>query len=386
MKVRIRYFQNYDSYKRLAPENISAQVFYFPTFGLTIQFDENEKDILRNIYQLCLERVCFFDIDYKKNFFSYFGDLNSIRLFSYWLQLHSEKAFNEIHKLLSNFNSTEKFEYKIGNKNFNGKAKYVMGILNITDDSFFDGGKYLSKDKIKERIDELINGGVDIIDIGGESTRPGSDPISAEEELNRILPGVEYALSKNVIVSIDTYKSKVAAKGLEIGAHIINDISGLKFDPEMSDVCSDYKATVILMHIRGTPKTMQHNPYYNDTMAEIFDELRESILIAQEKNINQIFIDPGIGFGKRVFDNFEILNRLEELKFLGYPILIGLSRKSFIGKLLNLEPQERLTGTIVSNSIALLKGASIIRVHDHKEATQTKKLIQAILDPGISLQ
>ncbi len=386
MKIRIRYFQNYNAYKRLNPENNSGQIFYFPTFGLTINFNENEKNILKGLYARCLERVCTFDLSWKRNFFCYFGDLNSFHLFSYWVELESKQAFEEIQKLLSNYRLAEKFEYKIGNKIFSSAEKYVMGILNVTDDSFFDGGKYTSEKKIKERIDEFISAGVNIIDIGGESTRPGSEPISSEKELERILPAVEYALSKNAIVSIDTYKSKVADKCLEMGAHIINDISGFKFDDEIADVCKKYNASAILMHIRGKPKTMQDNPYYEDTMAEIFDELKESILIAETKGIKNIFIDPGIGFGKRVFDNFEILNRLEELKFLGYPVLIGLSRKSFIGKLLNLQPEDRLTGTIVANSIAYTKGASIIRVHDHKEAIETKKLIQAITNPEITLQ
>lgn len=386
MKIRIRYFQNYNVYKRLNPETNSTQILHFPTYGLTINFDESEKNILSGIYKLCMVRACTIDLSWSKNFFCYFGDLNSIHKFSYWIELESKQAFEEIQQLLSNFRLAEKFEYKIGNKIFIPTEKYVMGILNVTDDSFFDGGKYVSEKKIRERIDEFINAGVDIIDIGGESTRPGSEPISSEKELNRILPAVEYALLKNAIVSIDTYKSKVADKCLEMGAHIINDISGFKFDEEMANVCKNYNASAILMHIRGKPKTMQDNPYYEDTMAEIFDELNQSIMIAKTKGIKNIFIDPGIGFGKRVFDNFEILNRLEELKFLGYPILIGLSRKSFIGKLLNLQPEDRLTGTIVANSIALFKGASIIRVHDYKEAIETKKLIRAITNPEITLQ
>lgn len=386
MKIRIRYFHNYDAYKRLVPSNISAKVFYFPTYGLTINYGSNKEDVLRGIYRRCLDRVCHFDIDYKTNYFCFFGDLGSIYFFSYFIQLEDKKAFKEIQNLLSNYRAVENYEYKIGERIFNYKEKYVMGILNITSDSFFDGGKYFSENKIKERIDQFVNAGVDIIDIGGESTRPGAEPISAEEELNRILPAVEYALTKGAIVSIDTYKSKVAEKCLKLGAHIINDISGFKFDKEMPDVCAEYNASVILMHIRGTPKTMQEAPYYEDTMAEIFDELQESINLAKDRGISKIFVDPGVGFGKRLYDNYEILNRLEELKFLGYPILVGLSRKSFIGKLLNLNPDERLIGTVVTNSVALLKGASIIRVHDYEEAIQTKKLIEAIINPEITLQ
>lgn len=386
MRVRIRYFQNYDAYRRIAPKDISAPSFYFPKFGLTIHFEENEKDILNTLNNLCKSKNCLFDIDFINNFFCYFGDLDSIHIFSTWLRVDYEEIFNEIQNLLFKYRSSESYEFKIANKIFNGNRKYVMGILNVTSDSFFDGGKFFKPNKIKERIDEFTDAGVDIIDIGGESTRPGAEPITIEEELNRILPAVKYALSRNAIVSIDTYKSQVAEKCLELGAHIINDISGFKFDKNMVDVCKKYNASVVLMHIRGTPKTMQENPQYNDTTAEIFDELQQSIKIAEQKGINNIFIDPGIGFGKRLFDNYEILNRLEEFKFLGYPILVGLSRKSFIGKLLNLQPEDRLTGTIVTNSIALYKCASVIRVHDHIEAIHTKRLIEAILNPEITLQ
>ncbi|NPV10340.1 MAG: dihydropteroate synthase [Ignavibacteria bacterium] len=261
-----------------------------------------------------------------------------------------------------------------------------MGILNVTEDSFFDGGKYFSLSHIKERIDQLCDLQVDIIDIGGESTRPGSEPIDVNEELKRVLPAVEYALSKGMIVSVDTYKSLVAEECLKAGVQIINDISGFKFDEHLPDVCAKYNSSVVLMHIRGTPKTMQENPFYYDTTAEIFDELSQSIKKAEASGIKKIFIDPGIGFGKRLYDNYEILNRLEEFKFLGYPILVGLSRKSFIGKYLNQKPEERLTGTIASNSVSLIKAANIIRVHDVKEAIETKKIIEAIISPEVTLQ
>jgi dihydropteroate synthase len=309
------------------------------------------------------------------------GDLNFQKSFSSEINQINPELNKSISNLLSNYKNAESFKYNIGGKIFNSKKKYVMAILNVTDDSFFDGGKYVSETNFKERIDELAELGVDIIDIGGESTRPGSEPITAEQELSRILPAVEYALSKKLIVSVDTYKSKVAEKCLQLGVHIVNDIRGFKFDPQMAEVCNEYNATVCLMHIRGTPKTMQDNPNYIDTTAEIFDELDQSIKIAKNKNLAQIFVDPGIGFGKRLFDNYEILNRIEEFKFLGYPILVGLSRKSFIGKLLNLEPNERLTGTIASNSVALIKGANVIRVHDVKEAIETKKIVEAIENP-----
>ncbi len=357
----------------------------YPTFALTFIKKENSKlfDKINYFFKNTLyEKIALISGER----IILFGDLNLIQTFSKELSIVENPVAINIEKQLYNYQRVDKFEYKIGRRIFNSKNKYVMGILNVTDDSFFDGGKYFSSSKMKERINQFYDQQVDIIDIGGESTRPGADPVPAEEELRRVLPAIEYALSKGMIVSVDTYKSSVAEKCLEVGAHIINDISGFRFDSEMKNVCAKYNASVILMHIRGTPKTMQENPFYNDTTSEIFDELKHLIVNAEEIGIKQIFIDPGIGFGKRLFDNYEILNRLEELKFLGYPILVGLSRKSFIGKLLNQNPEERLVGTIVSNAVALIKAASIIRVHDVKEAFETKKIIETILTPDTTIQ
>ena len=385
MEVRIRYFHNNNSFRRIFGENKLAENFLYPTFALCFKRKDDIKLFDKVLYffkNTLYEKISVF-LNEK---IILFGDLNLINNFSEELKIVEQPVANRILNLLSNYRATEHFEYQIGDKVFDSKNKYVMGILNITEDSFFDGGKYFSLTQIKERINQLCDLQIDIIDIGGESTRPGSEPISAEEELKRILPAVEYALSKNMIVSVDTYKSYVAEECLKVGAHIINDISGLKFDSEMADVCAKYNSSVVLMHIRGTPKTMQENPYYNDTTAEIFDELNQLINKANEAGLKQIFVDPGIGFGKRLYDNYEILNRLEEFKFLGYPILIGLSRKSFIGKILNQTPEERLTGTIVSNAVSLFKAANIIRVHDIKEAIETKKIIEAITKPEITLK
>jgi dihydropteroate synthase len=385
MEIRIRFFQNYSAFKRIFGENNLAENFFYPTFALVFTRKENLKifDKINYFFKNTLyEKITVF----LEDKIILFGDLNLIRTFSDELNIVESSIASKIDELLNNYQFSEKFEYRIGGKIFNAKNKYVMGILNVTEDSFFDGGKYFSSAQVKERINQFYDLQVDIIDIGGESTRPGAEPVSAEEEIRRVLPAVEYALSKGMIVSVDTYKSSVAAKCLEIGAHIINDISGFNFDRELKNVCAEHNATVVLMHIRGTPKTMQNNPNYEDTTAEIFDELKKSVTKAETVGINQIFIDPGIGFGKRLFDNYEILNRLEEFKFLGYPILIGLSRKSFIGKLLNLNPEERLTGTITSNSVALIKGANIIRVHDVKEAYETKRIIETIINPEVTMQ
>lgn len=379
MKVRIRFHKNQMVFQHLLGGFDFERDIFFPTYTLHIDQLDVEHFLLRNFDSI--SQVFKKQFIRKDNQLILIGDLNLFNSFFEEIKTFDEGVASIIKDYLDKYQKSNSFEYKIGNRIFNGKKKYVIGILNVTPDSFFDGGKFLSTMELTKRIDEFIDSGVDIIDIGGESTRPGSEPIDADEELKRILPAVEYALSKNLIVSIDTYKSKVAQKCSELGAQIINDISGFQFDPEMADVCANYNATVILMHIRRTPKDMQVNPFYSDTMAEIFDELNVSIKIALSKGIKQMIVDPGIGFGKRLFDNFEILNRIEELKFLGYPILIGASRKSFIGRLLNLDVQERLAGTIVANAVSLYAGANFIRVHDYSEAIQTKKLIEAILHP-----
>lgn len=250
---------------------------------------------------------------------------------------------------------------------------HVMGILNITPDSFSDGGKFFTVDQAIAQGIRMADEGADIIDIGAESTRPGSEPIPTDEELNRLLPVLEQLLKKiKIPISVDTYKSTVAEAALDVGAHIINDISGLRFDPLMKNVVARYQTPVIIMHIKGEPKNMQIAPYYDDVMGEISGYLEESIRRAVTAGIRKenIIIDPGIGFGKRLEDNFEIIRRLSELKRLGCPILVGPSRKSFLGKVLNLPPSERLEGTITAVAVAIQNGADIVRVHDVKSISR----------------
>lgn len=255
------------------------------------------------------------------------------------------------------------------------KKKYCMGVVNITPDSFYKGSR-VEVDRVLEVVSKMVEDGVDIVDVGGESTRPGSDPVPLEEELNRVIPVVK-EISKNfpdLPISVDTYKSKVAEESLKNGADIINDISSGTFDPEIVSVVAKYQCPVILMHIKGTPKNMQQNPEYKDVVREITEFLKERIKVYEKSGVKpeNIIIDPGIGFGKKLEHNIKILKRLAELKQLKKPILVGLSRKSMIGMLLGeIPPEERLTGTIVLNTIALLNGASIIRVHDVKEGKQT---------------
>lgn len=260
-----------------------------------------------------------------------------------------------------------------------GKTK-IMGILNVTPDSFYDGGKYLDVKKAVEHTIE-ISKYADIIDIGGESSRPGAEQVSAEIELKRVIPVIkEISKRIDVKISIDTTKSIVAEEAINTGASIINDISGLRFDEKMADVAAKYNVNVVLMHMKGTPKTMQLNPYYDDVIGEILSFLKERIDFAVAKGIKKekIIIDPGIGFGKRVEDNLNIIKNLSKFKILNCPILIGTSRKSFIGALTNTPPEERLEGTIASNVIAIMNGADIVRVHDVKEMYKAIRIADAV--------
>ena len=258
---------------------------------------------------------------------------------------------------------------------------YLMGVLNVTPDSFYDGGKFFDKkEAIKQGI-KMAEEGADIIDIGGESTRPGSESISVEDELSRVIPVMEGLVKEvDVPLSIDTYKSEVAKKALEAGASMVNDISALRFDPRMKNVIKDYEVPVVLMHIKGTPKDMQKNPHYDDLMGEITGYLSEAINVAEESGIdeNKIIIDPGIGFGKRLEDNLEIIKKLSDLKSLGKPILVGVSRKSFIGKILELQENERLEGSLAALAVAIVNGANIIRVHDVKESKRVARIVDSI--------
>ncbi|HBT46263.1 MAG TPA: dihydropteroate synthase [Peptococcaceae bacterium] len=257
-----------------------------------------------------------------------------------------------------------------------------MGILNVTPDSFSDGGLYFDLEKAVARAREMAAAGADIIDIGGESTRPGADPLPLEEELRRVIPVVD-RLSRELSVplSVDTYKAEVARAALEHGATIINDISGLRADPEMARVVARFGCPVVVMHIKGTPKNMQDNPTYEDVIGEVKDYLRRGVEMAVAAGLarEKVIVDPGIGFGKNLEHNLEILRRLEEFKDLGQPLLVGTSRKSFIGRILDLEPRERVWGTAATVALSIARGADIVRVHDVREMKQVVRVTDAIV-------
>ncbi len=264
---------------------------------------------------------------------------------------------------------------------FTNNKIYIMGILNVTPDSFSDGGKFMHMDKALHHAEDMIKNGADIIDIGGESTRPFSAPVSLDEELNRVIPVIE-AINKNfdTIISIDTYKSRVAEEALKNGAEIINDISGFTFDENMKNIALKYDATCVVMHIKGTPQNMQVNPVYEDIVAEIFNFFTDKTAGLKSSGIKKIIIDLGFGFGKNLDDNYKLLKNMKIFSNLGFPILVGISRKSMIGKIIDVLPQDRISGTIALNTVAVLNGAKIIRVHDIQENFQAAKVIEKYLD------
>ncbi len=264
-----------------------------------------------------------------------------------------------------------------------GANALIMGIVNITPDSFSNDGFYNDIDGVLRHAVELVNDGANIIDIGGESTRPNAAQITEEEEIKRVIPVIkELSQIINIPISIDTYKAKVAAKALDAGAQIINDVSALSADKEMVNVAAANDVPIVLMHMKGNPRTMQKSPDYNDVITEIITFFLETIRNAVRCGIdkNNIIIDPGIGFGKKVHHNLEILNRLRDFKTIGSPILVGSSRKSFIGKITNKPADKRLLGSLATVAIAITHGANIVRVHDVKETSETVKICNAVLN------
>ncbi len=280
---------------------------------------------------------------------------------------------------------------KISNKVFNlDKKTLIMGILNVTPDSFSDGGKFLNVDDAVNYAIQMQKEGADIIDIGGESTRPGALSLSISEELNRVIPVIEKLIKKiDIPLSIDTYKSEVAKKSLDLGVGMVNDITALKGDKNLVNIVANYKVPVCLMHMKGNPRDMQKNPFYDDIILEIISFLKERAEYAMFNDIKKenIIIDPGLGFGKRtgkgLEDNCAILKHLSEFKILKYPIIIGASRKTFIGNVCGgekpLKVEDRLEGSLAAAIVAVLNGADIIRVHDVKETKRCIDLIDCIM-------
>jgi dihydropteroate synthase len=278
-----------------------------------------------------------------------------------------------------------KFRYRFGALEYDLASRtHIMGVLNVTPDSFSDGGKYLDLEQAVVQGLKLAKDGADFIDVGGESTRPDSEPVLVEEEIRRIVPVIK-ALSKkvNIPISIDTYKADTADAALQAGAVIVNDISAMTFDAKMASVVVKYRASIILMHMRGAPKTMQENPTYKNVTTEVIQFLSERLFAAKEAGIEQMIVDPGIGFGKKFEHNIQLLRELKSFTSFGYPLLVGPSRKAFLGAILHLPVNERIEGTAAVVTSAILNGANIIRVHDVKEMKRVAMVADALKSENI---
>jgi dihydropteroate synthase len=254
----------------------------------------------------------------------------------------------------------------------------IMGILNVTKDSFYDGGRYITEEKWLNQTKLMIDQGAEIIDVGACSTRPGAMEITEKEEVEQLISCIT-SIRKNfpkILISADTFRASVAEKAFIAGANIINDISGGTMDEQMFDTVSKLKAPYILMHIQGKPQTMQKNPQYKNVVEDVLDFFEKKIIKLKKLGVEKVIIDPGFGFGKTVEQNYQLLNNLEKIQELKYPILVGISRKSMINKLLNISNEESLNGTTILNTIALEKGCKILRVHDVKEAKEAIKIVE----------
>lgn len=273
------------------------------------------------------------------------------------------------------------YQIKTRNNTLDLSSPKIMGILNATPDSFSDGGEYNEVESALGRIGLMVSQGAHIIDIGGESTRPGSDPVTEQQELDRVLPILKKAIPQfpDTFFSIDTTKYRVAEEALKMGTHFVNDVSGLQKEPRFVDLCVQYNAGYVMMHAQGDPKNMQQDPSYEDVVNDIKQFLREGINQSTEKGLENIIIDPGIGFGKTLTHNLRLIADLNEFQDLGYPILIGASRKSMIGQILDGRPtDDRLIGTVAVHYHAMINGANILRVHDVKEAHDSLQVFNAI--------
>ncbi|HEY4540279.1 MAG TPA: dihydropteroate synthase [Faecalibacter sp.] len=256
----------------------------------------------------------------------------------------------------------------------------IMAILNTTPNSFYDGGSHVDMDSILSKVEEYIKYGAEIIDVGGYSTKPGAEEVSEEEELQRTIPVIEKLMEKypQLILSIDTFRGNVARAAVKAGASIINDVSGFELDDEMLPAIAELRVPYILMHMKGTPQTMQDNPSYEDVTLEVNQYFSEKIARLRALKVNDIILDPGFGFAKTLAHNYELFSKMEVLGFGQYPLLVGISRKSMIYKFFGTTPQEALNGTTALNMVALQKGAKILRVHDVKEAAETLKIYHAL--------
>ncbi len=366
----------------------SAWEFFSKYFGLNNSY--NQSGIFAILLTNCNET--YFTSFYDFHIFQVEdkllipGRIEELNDFANGISVENPELSVQIIRQIDNYFNFENQFLILNNVKYELTYPLTMGILNVTPDSFSDGGKYLNHSKAIEHAIEMINLGTEIIDIGGESSRPGAEKVSIDEEIKRVIPVIEeiHRLEKNIPISIDTTKAEVAHAALQAGATIVNDISAFSFDERILEVVYNFNATYILMHIKGNPQNMQNNPFYEEPVSEIYNFLARKLDLLNELELEKVIIDPGIGFGKRVSDNFKLIERLDEFKTLGKPIMVGLSKKSFLGKSLNLDINSRENATSISEYMAVLNGARIIRTHNVQNVMEMKKLFQFYKYPNIT--
>jgi dihydropteroate synthase len=378
-----------DELKRIGVDPGAFNIFADKARHLVLKFDElscAQANVLKQTALLCgadaaIPRSTYFGGRRKK--VSVLLLANARELQKIKKRLTEQKWLVPIVKDIDRYmHMQESPSARIRGKTINFTRTFVMGIMNITPDSFYKGSRFFDTGSIRDAVHTMVSAGVDIIDVGAESSRPGSRPVSARTEISRlkkVLPAIAKSTSK--IIAIDTYKAAVAAFAIDNGASIVNDISALRLDKQMAALVARTNVGLLLMHMKGTPRTMQRNPRYRDLMGELYNFFTERIAYAAQQGIDaaQILIDPGLGFGKRLHDNYEIITRLPELTIFNRPICVGHSRKSFIGKPDALPPEERLEGTLGISSILINNGAHILRVHDVRSVKRVVVLTDRIL-------
>jgi dihydropteroate synthase len=381
MKIRVISIRNPIRRLQMA-QSLNCDPDTFPIVPFLFKVEEISENHSEQIVLNLKDQQPFFHLEQENNLYFAPTELSELAEVGKWFQTDDiswETMIKAYHEFF--FGKKTKWEWKNQILDFS-KGPFIMGVLNVTPDSFSEGGRFLAKNRAVEHALEMVEHGADMIDVGGESTRPGSEPVSAETEQERILPVIKQIRKySNVIISVDTYKSNIAKSALDAGADIINDISAGSFDPLMHAVVLDAGVPFIMMHIQGEPRNMQHNPLYRNATEEIYDFFNRRILELERQGHKMLIIDPGIGFGKRLHHNLELICHLDDFRFLGFPILIGTSRKSFIGKILNREVNERLAGTMATVQTAVENGADIVRVHDVKQVKDLITMFKAVENP-----
>ena len=376
MKMRMIFTENAHGIHRM--KSINGDYIFPEGSAFFFEFRDVDSGELSDLYRLAAESI--FEISDRHHQKLLLRLLRPDLLFKSDFTDFSPAVRRELLRIKKFFTPQEKKAWPLKHGSLNWlSGPLVMGIVNVTPDSFSDGGRYFDPTAAMEHARRLIDEGSDVLDIGGESSRPGAEPVTAGEELRRVIPVIEgIRRFSDIPLSIDTYKSTVARAALDAGADIINDISGTEFDVQMAELVKEKRCPIVIMHMKGQPKTMQDAPEYREVVTEVYDYFEKKIKHLSSLNDGQIILDPGIGFGKRLEHNLSLIRQMRDFTFWGYPLLTGISRKSFLGEFLGLNVDERKHASKYVELITLMKGSSMIRTHDVREVVQIRKLFQAL--------